>query len=118
MDTFWGQELKVGLSAAAGLDSDVLLAALKRSPATAPLAAARAQELLADLLPAHYRHQVGKRTPFSSSLLAQPCSTPQKQHQGGPPRFSHSTCTSGLSSKPIAATLIATLIGAPAHAHK
>lgn len=54
------QELKAGLSAAAGLENDVLLAALKRSPATAPLAAARAQELLADLLPAHYGHQVAR----------------------------------------------------------
>lgn len=52
------QELKAGLSAAAGLENDVLLAALKRSPATAPLAAARAQELLDDLLPAHYAHHV------------------------------------------------------------
>ena len=52
------QEIKAGLSAAAGLESDVLLAALKRSPATAPLAAARAQELLADLLPVHYTQHV------------------------------------------------------------
>lgn len=57
-ELFVVQELKAGLSTAAGLENDVLLAALKRSPATAPLAAARAQELLADLLPAHYGCEV------------------------------------------------------------
>lgn len=52
------QELKSGLRTAAGIDNDVLLAALKRSPATAPLAAARTQELITNLLSSEYGSQV------------------------------------------------------------
>ena len=52
------QELKASLRASCKLEDDVLLAALKRSPVTAPLAAARAQELMSDLIAADYRTQV------------------------------------------------------------
>lgn len=51
------QELASGLRASCNLENDPLLSALKRSPITAPLAAARAQELLGDLIAADYSSQ-------------------------------------------------------------
>ena len=71
------QELKSALSAACKLEDDALLSALKRSPITAPLAAARARELVGDLLAADYRTQACPlpivQSPHPTSYPHRPC---------------------------------------------